>query len=100
MIFELGFLYYINNYFLVDSTFIKTEKVFGDTKLPHTIEITVPYGAKEIKISYDGEYISYIENGKLYIVSTKTSKVVKQIKMEEKNTDYYTWLQIKNVMRF
>ncbi|MGI1690118.1 hypothetical protein [Thermoanaerobacter uzonensis] len=96
LVFELGFLYYINNYFLVDSTFIKAEKVFGDTKLPHTIEITVPYGAKEIKISYDGEYISYIENGKLYIVSTKTYKVVKQIKMEEKNTDYYTWLPDRN----
>ncbi len=96
MIFELGFLYYINNYFLVDSTFIKTEKVFGDTKLPHTIEITVPYGAKDIKISYDGEYISYIENGKLHIISTKTSKVVKQIKVEEKNTDYYTWLTDRN----
>lgn len=96
LIFELVVLYYINNYFLVDTTFVKTEKVFGDIKLPHNIEITVPYGAKDIKISYDGKYISYIKNAQLYIVNTKTFKVIKQIKMEGKNTDYYTWLPDRN----
>lgn len=96
LILQLCILYYINNYFLTGLTTIRTEKVFAENKMSRKIEITVPSDAKEIKSSYDGKYISYLEGNGLFITDTATSKVVKKIKIDGKNIDYYTWLTDRN----
>ncbi|AAM24259.1 hypothetical protein TTE1004 [Caldanaerobacter subterraneus subsp. tengcongensis MB4] len=93
---ELAFLYYLNNVFLVDSTFIKSEEVFGSISLPPLIEIKIPSYAKDVHVSYDGKYISYDEGGNLIIADAKTGKTVKVIEKATKEGDYYTWLPDRN----
>jgi len=60
--------------------------------------IDVPQDAKEIKVSYDNTYISYMQGGKLEILDIKDKKTVKSISLKSDQISYYRWLPDRNMV--
>lgn len=94
---QMAILYYINDYFLTSKTTIQIKKILTDKDiLEKRIEVNVPSNAQNIKVSYDGSYVSYILNNNIVIINTKTLKVKKSISGKSRTIDNYTWLTDRN----
>jgi hypothetical protein len=78
-------LFYINNYVLSDDyepvSINKSNKKY--TYAAERIKVDMPYEAKDIGLTYDGKYISYIEHEKLYLKEVSEDGQVKEIESEE-----------------
>lgn len=87
----LSVFYYIDKYILSsDSLKISSEKI--DTK-SNNANINIPTSAEDIKVSYNGAYVAYNDNGILNIVDTK-SGLKKELNLE--NVSFYNWLPDRN----
>lgn len=97
-IFQFIMLFYINNFFLTDTASIKSRKIVTTkpNTINNTIKINIPQDATNVKPSFDGKYLSYILDSDLVILNTKTSKIVKVIKIDGKDIDYYKWMSDRN----
>jgi len=101
LIFELVFLYYINDFFLTDSSVINSKKIFvSNYGLKGKVESNIPKNAKEIKTSFDGNYISYLLNNKLIIINTKNLQLYKELYFSGYTINYYVWLPDRNRVVF
>ncbi len=90
-------LFYINNYFLSDSTNITVQKI-TNLNNKKDAEVSIPEDATDVHVSYNGRYISYYDGDALKIVNTKTGDV-NNVEMESKaKVSYYTWLSDRNRM--
>ncbi len=91
-------LFYANKYLLASSTDIKTKKVVkSDNKKPD-IEISIPDGAKNINISFDGKFLAYYDGDVLKVVNTITGDE-KKVEFEDGvQVSYYKWLSDRNRM--
>lgn len=96
---QLAGLFYIDRYFLAESSMVKSKKVEVKTQEEaKNIDIKVPEGAKHIGISYNGKYLSYYEGDLLKIINTKDAQA-KSIELEEGSTiSFYKWLPDRNRM--
>lgn len=91
----LGF-YYVNNYFLASNTDIKSTKVTSREDEKSDVEVSIPYDAQNIKVSFDGRYASYYNEGMLEVVDTSNGKE-KQVKLSSGyKLSYYKWLPDRN----
>jgi hypothetical protein len=97
-ILEASFLFYINNYYLSEEQAFTLQsdtvakEVFAEKKLI----INLPEQYKDFKISYDGSYVSYIESGKLKVVSMKDGSS-NEISIDgDVEQSYYGWLDDRN----
>lgn len=94
---QCGGLFYVNNYYLSDSTNITIQKVTNSSNKKDA-EVNIPTGATNVNVSYNGRYISYYVNEVLKVINTKTG--------EEKSVEfgsgvkvsYYTWMPDRNRM--
>lgn len=91
-------LFYANNY-LFNSNIkgMKVKKVSSDSekKEDKKIDINIPKDAKNIKVSFDGKFLSYTENDKLKVVNTSTGK---EETSEFDEGSHYQWLNDRNRM--
>lgn len=92
----MGILYYINDFYLTTSGTFQIKKLTSENDtLKNTIGLDVPNGATDIKASYDGSYVSYILNGELFIMDTKTQNIKKTI-TSNSGVYSYVWLNDRN----
>lgn len=87
----------------LDTTVLKeTDKI---------VSIDIPTGAKDVKVSYDGNYAAYLLDNKLYIVdvNTKESKKVfdnffinkdNTVSKTESKISVFKWIPYKNMIMF
>lgn len=96
---ELIGLLYVNNFYLNDETSFNPKKVdLASKKVPNKINVKVPESASDISVSYNGNYISYCDNGVLYVVDTANNKN-KEIKIEDDGKfSSYKWLPDRDIM--
>lgn len=64
-------------------------------------EITVyniPEDASGIKLSYDASYVSYLKDGKIILMDTKSGKIIKTINSNFDEINYCKWLPDRNLI--
>lgn len=89
---QFGTLYYINKNYLQTETSFTIKKV--DVKAPKKTEITIniPSDAEQVKASYDGNYISYYQNGVIKVVNTLNAQEKSVSAAEGNKISMYKWL--------
>lgn len=96
---ELIGLLYVDKFYLNDETTFNATKVdITSKKGPNKINVKVPEDAKNVGVSYNGNYISYIEDEVLYVVDTSNNKK-KELKFEDgAKFSAYKWLPDRDIM--
>lgn len=92
IILQIGILYVLNNFILKQSSDFKSQKLEVSADKTKDIKGTIPNGADNINVSFDGKYLTYNQNKSIYIEDAKTG-TSSQIKTEnEGEILYYKWL--------
>lgn len=98
IILELAGFIYFNNFYLNDETSFNTKKVQLVSKDYNKINADIPDDAKYIRVSYNGNYISYYENGVINVVDTSDNSK-KEISFDDGSTfSAYKWLPDRDIM--
>lgn len=92
LVIQLSVLFYLNNYYLKPEKTFQTTKVAQQATIKKKVDISIPADAAQISVSYDGKYVSYMENGNINVVNTENG----QVKTVEPESEYkismYKWL--------
>ncbi|MGE5628882.1 MAG: hypothetical protein ACM3X7_12385 [Solirubrobacterales bacterium] len=95
---ELAGFLFIDQFYLNDETVFNTKKVDAANKKLNNINVELPNGASNIGVSYNGNYISYTEDGKVTVVDTSNNKK-KQIEIDRGCTfSICKWLPDRDIM--
>lgn len=88
----------------VDKVYLSASKTFkiskvedDDRKIKKTVSIDIPDYAENIKISYNGEYISYHNENKVTIINV-AKKEEKYVDFKNGKVSYTTWLPDRNIL--
>ena len=92
VILQIGGLFILDNFIFKHSSNFQSKKIDIEKNNTEDINATIPTGAENINISYNGKYLTYYENDTLYIEESKTGTKT-EVKTED-NGDilYYKWL--------
>lgn len=85
-------LFSINNKYFGKDLKVKTVKLNENNKLTKEKELVLSKKAKEVKTSFNGRFISYIEDDKLKVFDTRTGKTNIVASEKAMNIEYYKWL--------
>jgi len=92
----------INNVVLVKlSNAAKSAKIteFEEKKVSKkAITVQIPDNVENVKVSFDGSYVSYVVNGKIEVMSVDKKNVVNIIGKDNTELTYYNWLPDKNMI--
>ncbi|MCH5138277.1 hypothetical protein JMF89_13840 [Clostridiaceae bacterium UIB06] len=96
---ELVGLLYIDQFYLNDETSFNATKVdVTSKKEPNKIKVKIPEEAKNIGVSYTGNYISYYQDGVIKVVDTSNNKE-KELKVDgDAQISSYKWLADRDIM--
>lgn len=96
---ELAGLLYVDQFYLNDETSFNAKKIdIAAKKEPNKINIKVSEDVKNIGVSYNGNYISYYEDGAIQVIDT-SSKKKKEIKIDDgAKFSAYKWLPDRDIM--
>ena len=92
VILQVGGLFVLDNFVFKHSSNFKSNKIDIEKQNTKDISATIPSGAQNVNISYNGKYLTYYENDTLYIEESKSGTKT-EVKTED-NGDilYYKWL--------
>lgn len=92
VILQIGGLFILDNFVFKHSSNFQSKKIDIEKNNTEDINATIPTGAVNVNISYNGKYLTYYENDTLYIEESKTGTKT-EVKTED-NGDilYYKWL--------
>jgi hypothetical protein len=94
----LGF-FYIDNFYLKDQTTFTTNKVnVSSAKSNNKIDVTIPSDGKNIGVSYNGDYISYYQNGGIEVIDTTNNKKNEITVGDNIKISSYKWLPDRDIM--
>ncbi|HEY5562284.1 MAG TPA: hypothetical protein VIK72_11115 [Clostridiaceae bacterium] len=98
LLIQAGFLLYINNVYLNHQFKLTEVRVDDNTSNVNKAKVKLPASATDTKISYDGNYISYLEDGFIKVVDFNTG-IVTIIKTETGMTNCYSkWLPTTDLL--
>ncbi|WP_027625296.1 hypothetical protein [Clostridium lundense] len=96
---ELIGLLYVDKIYLKPSSDYTIEKVEEKKeKVVKNLEIPLDENAQDIKLSYNGKYISYVKDNNIEIINTLNGEKVNVDTSSEGELNYYTWLPDRNRM--
>jgi hypothetical protein len=91
-------LYYLNNFLLSDQNILVKKPDTKNTKIKESFNpVSVSNSAKHISLTYDRNYVTYIDSGKLYIKNTRNNEIFKIIQ-EETPVVYAFSLSDRNII--
>lgn len=92
IILQIGGLFILENFVFKHSSSFKPNKIDVEKESTKDINASIPSGAQNVNISYNGKYLTYYENDTLYIEESKTGTKT-EVKTEDKGDIlYYKWL--------
>jgi hypothetical protein len=99
IVLELVGLLYVDQFYLTDETSFNAKKVdVTAKKQSNKINVKVSEDANNIGVSYNGNYISYYEDGVITVVDTSNNKK-KEIKIDDgAKFSSYKWLADRDIM--
>ncbi len=98
LIFQILFLIFLNNYYLVKGVSIKATSFEVQEEPKEDKGFKVPPGAEDIKVSFDGSYIAYLLDGMIKIKDIKTEKDKDTLRPDSGRIDYYKWLPDRDII--
>lgn len=93
----LGF-FLVDNFYLNDETTFNAQKIDSSKKAPVKISVKVPDNAENIRVSYNGNYISYCADGDINVIDTSNNKE-KKVELEDgAKVSAYKWWPNENII--
>lgn len=89
-------LYILENTLFKNTSEFKSEDLNLNKDKTENINATVPSSAEEITISYSGEYLTYVENGKLFVEEAENGNPQEVVTQDNGEIMYYKWLSDRN----
>ena len=90
-------------YFYFDKFYLGVASTFNETKIdtPNSTskqlpDVTIPDGAENLKISYNGKFASYEDGGTLKVMNMDTKKTTSVSMDSGSQLSYYNWLPDRN----
>ncbi|WP_160670158.1 hypothetical protein [Clostridium sp. C8-1-8] len=97
LLIENGVFLYFEKVYLVQGSSIKAEKV-EKKKASDMKDVSIPSEAKSVKMSHDGSYVSYLEDGVLKI-GDRTKGTVKTVEVADyMSVNYTKWVTDGNFL--
>lgn len=94
---ELCAFMYVDKSYLSQSNVVEIVKVNDKIEeKPKLQNISISDKAKDIKVSYDGKYVSYEEDGSLKLLDFNSGDLINIEKDKNNLISYYTWLPDRN----
>ncbi|AOR25062.1 dipeptidyl-peptidase IV [Clostridium taeniosporum] len=98
LILQTSVLYILNNYVCVNSSEFKSKKSNINKYTSKDIKGSIPSDVKNVNLSYDGKYMTYLREKTLNIEDTRTGKS-NEFKTENNEVVMcYTWLNNRNII--
>ena len=99
LVIELAAFIYVDKFYLSEIKDFSAKKV--ETQKPEVKtkkDIKIPQDAKFVSISYEGKYVSYIQNGEVTVINRETEKAEKVALYEGTTATYLKWLDEKELL--
>jgi hypothetical protein len=94
----MGYTPILSNFVFIDSSEFNSKKIEIKKDLTKDINASIPSGADNIDLSYEGKYLTYSSDKILYIEDTKTGKA-SEVKTENNEVImYYKWLDNRDIL--
>jgi hypothetical protein len=100
IILQIAIFVYFNNYFFGSKSDITATSIDVTDKPQNNKSISLAQGATDIKVSYDGSYVSYYLNNNLVVYDVTAKKEVKTISADNKEFTFYKWLPDRNMVMY
>lgn len=98
LIIQFGALFVLDRFIFAQSSEFQSKKIELEKPYEDKINIKIPKEAKELKVSYNGKYLTYSKNNNLNIVETKTGKDKKVETDNRGEIMYYEWLSERDMI--
>lgn len=89
-------LYILENTLFKNTSEFKSEDLNLNKDKTENINATVPSSAEEITISYSGKYLTYVENGKLFVEEAENGNPQEVVTQDNGEIMYHKWLSDRN----
>lgn len=89
-------------FYILENTVFKNTSEFSSQDLDlnkdktENINGTVPSGAEQIVISYSGKYLTYVQNGKLFVEEAESGTTQEVVTQDNGEIIYHKWLSDRN----
>ena len=95
---SVGVLFFVDKIYLSSAKTFEINKVEEEEKkIKKAVSIDVPDYAENIKVSFNGEYISYHTENKIVIINV-AKKEEKYIEFKNGAVNYTAWLPDRNIL--
>lgn len=99
LILQCSVLFFLDKFYFKDNTDVNMQQVaINNNQTNQNMHVPIPTNAEDIKVSYDGRYISYYENYSLEICDTTSGDVKPLQGSEGKEILKSVWLQDRNML--
>lgn len=99
LVLQCTVLFFLDKFYFKDNTNVDMQQVsINSTKDNNKIHVTIPAGAKDIKVSYDGKYVSYYDKTKLEICNANTGNVKQLENINNNQILRSVWLEDRNML--
>lgn len=92
---ETGAIALLDKYYLQEDSAYTIEKVVS-SEAKATVKVAMDSGASNVRVSFDGEYVSYLKNGKIDILNLQTGEKNEISPNQGASFSYYTWIYDRN----
>lgn len=99
LILQCTVLFFLDRFYFKDNTDVNMEKVdINAHKSNNNVHVNIPADAKDIKVSYDGKYVSYYMGFELNICNSETGEVKQLETLDGGNILKSVWLEDRNML--
>lgn len=98
LIIQVGTLFILDRFIFAQSSEFQSKKIELEKPYEDKINIKIPKGADDIKISYNGKYMTYYNNDRLNIIETKSGASKKVETNKKGEILYYEWLSERDMI--
>lgn len=89
-------LYVLENTIFKHTSNINSEDLDLNKGKAENVKGTVPGTAEQITISFNGKYLTYVENGKLFVEEAKSGTIQEVVTQDNGEIMYHKWLSDRN----
>lgn len=99
LILQCSVLFFLDKFYFKDNTDVNMQQVaINNNQTNQNMHVPIPANAEDVKVSYDGRYVSYYENYSLEICDTATGDVKPLQDSQDKAILRSVWLQDRNML--
>ena len=98
LIIQISGLFILDKFIFAQSSAFQSKKIEVEKPYDNKINIKIPASADDIRISYNGKYMTYVKNDDLNIIETKNGKNKKVATDDKGKIMYYDWLAERDMI--